>query len=61
MLYPVAQYLNVYRIKISRLQLRFHHSVSVSDRQRSVQPHVTTPAQDRYIHPPHPKIILSFP
>ena len=40
---------------ISRQQICLHHSVTVSDRQRSGQPRVTTPAEYCYIHPQQPK------
>ena len=55
----VAQYFNVHHNTISRLQPRLHHSGTVCNRQRSGQTGVTTPAQDSYIHPLHPKKLCS--
>ena len=51
----VAQYFYVHCNMISRLQTRFHHSVTVCDRQRSGQPRARTPVEYHYIHPLNPK------
>ena len=54
----IAQFFYVHYNTISILQTWFHHFVIVCDSQRSDQPHVTTPAEYRYIHPLHPKKLL---
>ena len=42
-----AQYFNVHRNTILRVQTRVYHYGTVCNRERSVQSCVTTPAQDR--------------